>query len=190
MDESTSSTNQPAKPGWCERLFEARAPGLILYGRSLGLNHAEAEDVLQDLFLALLHRDVPPEDPERYCVRAYRNQALNWRRSLWRRVAREFESLGWFEPSPERSPAEEKAVRCLGELPVEQREVLVLKIWHQHTFEEIGQLQGTSGNTAAGRYRYALKKLQACLKGIEYEEPRFNREPIGFMEPPAAFRES
>ncbi len=32
---------------WCERLYEAKARQLILYGGRLGLSHGEAEDVLQ-----------------------------------------------------------------------------------------------------------------------------------------------
>jgi RNA polymerase sigma-70 factor (ECF subfamily) len=57
----------------------------------------------------------------------------------------------------------------LAGLPQDQREVIVLKIWHDHTFEEIGELLGISPNTAAGRYRYGLQKLKACLKGTAYE---------------------
>ena len=39
---------------WCEALYEAKAAELILYGRALGLSHGEAEDVLQETFLALM----------------------------------------------------------------------------------------------------------------------------------------
>jgi DNA-directed RNA polymerase specialized sigma24 family protein len=57
----------------------------------------------------------------------------------------------------------------LTELPVTQREVIVLKIWHEYTFEEIGELLDVSPNTAAGRYRYGLEKMRARLKGDIYE---------------------
>ena len=156
-------------PAWCERLYKAKAAELILYGRALGLSHGEAEDVLQETFLALLQRADPPEEPERYCVRSFRNRALNHRRSLWRRLAREWESRRWFERSEDETPEERAAMRCLAELPVAQREVIVLKIWHEYTFEEIGELLDVSPNTAAGRYRYGLEKLRACLKEEIYE---------------------
>ena len=61
-------------------------------------------------------------------------------------------------------------MRCLAQLPELQREVIVLKIWHEHTFEEIGSLLEISPNTAAGRYRYGMKKLKACLKGEAHNE--------------------
>jgi len=49
---------------WCEPVYERKAAGLILYGRALGLSHGEAEDVLQESFLALLQLERRPEDPE------------------------------------------------------------------------------------------------------------------------------
>ena len=160
---------------WCQQLYERKAAELILYGRALGLSHGEAEDVLHETFGALLQREQPPEQPEHYCVRSFRNRALNHRRSLWRRLTRELESRRWFERGESESPAEREAMRCLAELPVEQREVIVLKIWHQYTFDEIAELLGRSANTVAGRYRYGLQKLRARMKGNRYEQ----LEPLG-----------
>src|SRR4051794_21275850 len=68
------------EPAWFETLYRARGAQLLLYGRALGLSHAEAEDVLQETFVALMDRQCPPTQPEHYCVRAYRNRALNYRR--------------------------------------------------------------------------------------------------------------
>jgi DNA-directed RNA polymerase specialized sigma24 family protein len=45
--------NAKPTPAWCERLYATKATELILYGRALGLSHAEAEDVAQETFLAL-----------------------------------------------------------------------------------------------------------------------------------------
>ena len=45
---------------WCERLYEKKAAELLLYGRALGLSHSEAEDVLQETFVALLELESPP----------------------------------------------------------------------------------------------------------------------------------
>lgn len=165
---------------WQERLYEAKAGDLILYGRALGLSHSEAEDVLQDTFVALVNRDAPPDKPEHYTIRAFRNRALNYRRSLWRRLTRELESQRWFEKSPEEDPAEKAAMRALADLPVAQREVIVLKIWHRYTFEEIGELLEISPNTAAGRYRYGLQKLKDCVKGF-YERDEFARDPVALV---------
>ena len=142
---------------------------MVLYGRALGLSHAEAEDVLQETFIALMKLTEVPQKPEHYALRSYRNRVLNYRRSLWRRLTRDWESLRWFEKSSGETTRERAAMQRLTTLPAEQREVIVLKIWHQHTFEEIGQLLGLSPNTVAGRYRYGLRKLRAHLEGTAYE---------------------
>jgi len=154
---------------WFEGFYEAKAASLILYGRALGLGHGEAEDVLQETFLALMQKSELPREPEHYCLRTFRNRALNYKRSLWRRLTRELESQRWFEKVADESPAERAAMAQLAALPVEQREVIVLKIWNQCTFEEIGALLDISPNTAAGRYRYGLQKMKSQLEGSSYE---------------------
>ena len=164
---------------WCGRLFDEQAAQLILYGRALGLSHGEAEDVLQETFLALIQLESLPAKARHYCVRAYRNRALNYRRTLWRRLTREWESLRWFEKTSEETPAERAAMRCLAELPVDQREAIVLKVWHGCTFDEIGGLLEISPNTAAGRYRYGLQKIKVRLEGVDYE--RDERDPIALL---------
>jgi hypothetical protein len=67
----------------------------------------------------------------------------------------------------------------LAELPADQREVIVLKIWQRLTFAAIGEALGHSPNTIAGRYRYGLQRLRRCLEvpdqhadGSEHELPQ------------------
>ena len=159
-----------ANESWCERLYLEKAAQLLLYGRALGLSHSEAEDVLQETFIALLKLPESPKAAENYAYRTVRNRAINYKRSLWRRVAREVESMRWFDREPDETPAERAAMRCLQNLPCEQREVIVLKIWSGYTFDEIAGLLELSPNTGAGRYRYGLEKLRASMKGKDYEQ--------------------
>ena len=173
--------NLSATQNWCEALYDTKAAELILYGRALGLAHSEAEDVLQETFVALMQLSGPPTKPEHYCVRSYRNRALNYRRSFWRRLTREWESCHWFEKTPETSPAEQQAMQALAQLPAEQREVIVLKVWHGCTFEEIGGLLEISANTAAGRYRYGLRKMRTEVEGLEYETDELERGATAFL---------
>jgi RNA polymerase sigma-70 factor (ECF subfamily) len=171
-----------SRSGWCEALYHAKAAELILYGRALGLSHCEAEDVVQETFFALVRLEHAPQNAVHYAIRSFRNRALNYRRRLWRRMTREFESVRWFERSSTETPAERAAMRCLEELPALQREVIVLKFWHDLTFEEIGDLLGVSNNTAAGRYRYGLEKIRACLKGESDERDEPTGETVAFLE--------
>ena len=159
-----------ANDEWCERLYSEKAAQLLLYGRALGLSHSEAEDVLQETFIALLKLPEAPKAVENYTYRTIRNRSINYKRSLWRRVTRELESMRWFERDPDETPAERVAMRALQNLPREQREVIVLKIWSRYTFDEIAGLLELSPNTVAGRYRYGLEKLRASMKGKDYEQ--------------------
>jgi len=158
-----------SKRDWCDRLYQDKAGQLLLYGRALGLSHSEAEDVLQETFLALMQRAEPPLQPDYYCLRSFRNRALNHRRTLWRRITRELESKNWFDHSADNSILEQAATRCLKSLPLDQREVIVLKIWHDHTFEEIGDLLEIPASTAAGRFRYGLQKVREAMRRTFYE---------------------
>lgn len=171
---------------WCEALYDAKAAELVLYGRALGLSHGEAEDVLQETFAALMQLAAAPQKPAHYCVRSFRNRAMNYRRTLWRRLTREWESWRWFEKLPGETMTERAAMRCLAGLPVEQREVIVLKIWHNHTFEQIGSLLEISPHTAAGRYRYGLQKLKSQLNGVAYEQFEPDGESLAFLVPAPA----
>lgn len=168
-------------PDWCQPLYEAKANGLVLYGRALGLSHCEAEDVVQETFISLLKLVERPLEPERYLLRTFRNKALNFKRNLWRRLTRELESHRWFERAAGETPEEYAAMQALAGLPPEQREVIVLKIWHSHTFEAIGDLLDVSPNTVAGRYRYGIEKLKACVQALNYERSNITRETATFL---------
>jgi RNA polymerase sigma factor (sigma-70 family) len=50
------------------------------------------------------------------------------------------------------------------ELPEEQREVVVLRIYGDLSFKEIANITGVSINTALGRMRYALLNLRKSIK--------------------------
>src|SRR3954465_5421707 len=94
-----------------EQFYKKKAGELILYGRALGLGHGEAEDVLHETFMILMQSDRPLLPPEHYFLRSFRNRALNYKRSLWRRLTRELESHRWFERSSGEDPAERAAMR-------------------------------------------------------------------------------
>jgi RNA polymerase sigma-70 factor (ECF subfamily) len=168
---------------WCRDWYERKAAVLVLYGRTLGLGHGEAEDVLHETFGALLKLREAPEDPGNYCVRAFRNRALNYRRGLFRRLTRELEAKGWFEEEAGFDPRETAAVAALRQLPAEQREVIVLRIWHRLSYEEIGTLQEVPANTAAGRYRYGIEKLRTHFSGENDHETERFRADASAMDP-------
>ena len=53
--------------------------------------------------------------------------------------------------------------RLIEELPNDQKEVLVMRIYQDMSFKEISELTGVSINTALGRMRYALMNLRKVI---------------------------
>jgi RNA polymerase sigma-70 factor (ECF subfamily) len=54
--------------------------------------------------------------------------------------------------------------RLLDELPADQKEVLVMRMYQDMSFKEIADLTGVSINTALGRMRYALMNLRKVIE--------------------------
>lgn len=53
--------------------------------------------------------------------------------------------------------------KLIEELPVDQKEVLVMRIYQDLSFKEISEMTGVSINTALGRMRYALMNLRKVI---------------------------
>jgi RNA polymerase sigma-70 factor (ECF subfamily) len=70
----------------------------------------------------------------------------------------------WFETTDDRVDGQE-ATKLLAELPLEQREVIVARIWGGLTFEEIAELVNCSLPTAHRRYQTGLIGLRERLEG-------------------------
>ena len=51
----------------------------------------------------------------------------------------------------------------MDELPPEQREVLLLRLEHELTLEEIGEITGVGRETVKSRLRYAMDRLRTRL---------------------------
>ena len=55
-------------------------------------------------------------------------------------------------------------LRILDELPADQKEVLVMRMYQDLSFKEIADLTGVSINTALGRMRYAILNLRKVIE--------------------------
>lgn len=54
--------------------------------------------------------------------------------------------------------------KIIQELPEDQKEVLMMRIYQDYSFNEIAELTGVSINTALGRMRYALLNLRKVIE--------------------------
>lgn len=155
--------------------FQLYGPKLLLCARQWTRTLADAEDVVQEAFVRFWrHQRNLPGEPMALLVTSVRRAAFDLARREGRRTAREERASAATEPlvavfqtpleGDERRAAIEDA---LARLPAEQREVLVLKIWGELTFEQIGVELDLSPNTAASRYRYGLAALRQELASAD-----------------------
>jgi RNA polymerase sigma factor (sigma-70 family) len=151
-------------PDELARLYREHAPALRLYVRQWP---AGGEDLVQDSFIKLAQQSPAPEQVLPWLYRVVRNGALSAGRVEARRRRREGRVSGseaWFAAADDRIDGLE-ATRLLAELPLEQREVMVARIWGGLTFDEVAQLARCSLPTAHRRYQAGLAALRERLTG-------------------------
>ena len=148
-------------------LFEAHAPALVLYARQW-VGPADAEDVLQRVFVRLLASRRLPRDPRPWLFRCVRNEAIAAWRSDQRRVRREAASAAagddWFVPSTDDPLDGRTAQAALLELPAEQREAITLRFWSGLTLAEIASVTCVDPSTVQRRCEAALAALRQRLE--------------------------
>ena len=148
--------------------FSEVAPGLLLFARQWVQSAADAEDVVQEAFVKFWRRNHNIEN-RALLYAAVRSIALDFIRRDRRRARREATVFAETDPATEpqfewEDETQSALAAAVGSLPHDQREVLVLKIWNELTFNEIAGALGISQNTAASRYRYALANLKKSLQ--------------------------
>ncbi|WP_223034314.1 RNA polymerase sigma factor [Hanstruepera marina] len=67
------------------------------------------------------------------------------------------------EKSIIKSQVEKDVRRVIEELPEDQKEVLVMRMYNEMSFKEISEKTGVSINTALGRMRYALINMRKII---------------------------
>ena len=147
-----------------EVLYRQHGAALLLFASAISGDRGRAQDALHQVFLKAIENGSLGQaiHKKAYLFACVRNAVLNDAKLQDRNISLDIESA-WFSP-PERDYAGEQNLRrALGDLPEDQREVIVLHVWGELTFSEIGELLGVSSNTAASRYRYALAKLRGSM---------------------------
>jgi RNA polymerase sigma-70 factor (ECF subfamily) len=158
-----------------ERLYDEHATAMFRQGMALLRDVAAVKDLLQDVFLKLAEGrgDVETASSERaYVLRMVHHAGLDRLRRM--KVRQDHAAQAAVEmlqpcPDPDREAFRQQLEKALAQLPVEQREVVVLKLWEGRTFQEISAICDIPLDTAASRYRYALDKLRSLLRPV-YED--------------------
>jgi len=172
--------SSPAATAWRAWLCE-HAPKLFLFSRQQTRSHEDAQDVLQDAIVKLVEKIRAGEFVggqeawQPYLYTTIRRLAIDLSRKNDRRTKRETnvsadsEALQqdafhpWFDNESGDDETRSQLEDALKALPGKFSEVIIMKVWGERTFAEIGAAFAISQNTAASRYRYGLEALKREL---------------------------
>jgi RNA polymerase sigma-70 factor (ECF subfamily) len=155
------------------RIYHKYKDYLLTLATGLLHERADAEDVVQDVFVAFARSAGQfrlTGSLKGYLATCVRNLALDRIRATARRA----EGAGPVAPSTESRSPEKSAIEseelarlreAMSRIPYEQRETIVLHVKGGLRFREIARLQGVPLSTSHARYRYGIDKLRSLLNG-------------------------
>lgn len=155
-------------------IYEQHKDHLLTLARSLVNDRELAEDIVHDVFVSFARS--LQKLRLRGSLRGYLSVSVcnRVRDTIRRKVRREGnveanQPPDRVVPPPESHLAHEEAAQrlraALQEIPLEQREVVLLRTKADLSFDEIADQQGINANTARARYRYGIQKLKSLLEG-------------------------
>ena len=155
-----------------ERLYDEYSHALFRYALALTSSCEDAEDAVQEVFVRIAREAKKLArlgNIRAYLFAATRNAAYSILRSRKRRNKVEDSTCAEIEVGLTVSEGEDHIRlsilrQVFLSLPVEQREVVLLKVFDGMTFQEIAKTIGISANTAASRYRYGIERLKRALE--------------------------
>jgi RNA polymerase sigma-70 factor (ECF subfamily) len=153
-------------------IYEKYKDDLVTLAAALLTDVASAEDVVHDVFVGFIESSRKfrlTGSLKGYLATCVANNARNRNKAGRRHQNIE---AGPVMPAANRPDAAaifgedlRQLSLALGQLPYEQREVLLLHSYSGMKFKAIAKQQRISINTVQGRYRYALDKLRSMLNG-------------------------
>lgn len=164
--------NRGSKEALC-LIYEKYRDDLVRIAAGLLNNVGTAEDVVQDVFLMLVHSADKYKirtNLKGYLTTCVANKARNLNRG---KCQQNSVSLDDVEPATSNCESPDQCMICdedfqqvykaMAQLPYEQKEAVILRIQAKMKFREIAKLQATSTKTTLSRYNYGLNKLRSIL---------------------------
>ncbi|TWU47120.1 RNA polymerase sigma factor [Rubripirellula reticaptiva] len=151
------------------QIWNQHASRLLLVARSIaGPGRTPlAEDAVQEAYVILAVQDKLPNDPLAWLVCVVRNQILQSIRSGVRRDLREsiLTNKPWFEPDLHEKLDAEDVTTAMMKLSSPGREIIVMHLWGEMSFDSIGEVLEISRATAHRRYTAGMQILRQQFSG-------------------------
>ncbi len=126
------------------------------------------DDVVQEAFIKLACESPRPADPAAWMFTTVKNMAINASKNRSSRqkyeniVASEAPVL--FEENKSAAIDVADMIGALGSLDLAHREIIVLRLWSELTFEQIEEITGTSSSSAQRNYMAAIAELKKRME--------------------------
>ncbi|MEO1616298.1 MAG: RNA polymerase sigma factor [Planctomycetota bacterium] len=160
------------KPESLCQIWDQCSERLGVIARGLGEG---AEDAMQEAFVELAKQTQLPTDPLAWLVRVMRNRFFDRFRGEQRRKRREqkyseardtdatiaVQSVGDKLIEAENYSA---VSACLNDLPMDQREILVMHVWGEMSFAQIAEATSRSASGCHRMYQVALKAIGLAMR--------------------------
>jgi RNA polymerase sigma-70 factor (ECF subfamily) len=150
------------------KIIDAHFAPLLLYARQWDV--VSAEDLVQDAFLKLLrvsYKKGCPDNVAAWLFQVVRNGAVSRFRKTSRREKHEHNravtQITWSVPTQEAALESAELTEMLDQLPIELRELVILRIWGGLSFDEMAVTTNASRTTVFRKYGEALEMLKKKL---------------------------
>ena len=186
-EENLAVSVHRGEPGALERLIDRFEPALYAYAYGILQNTFDAQEVVQDAMLRA-HRALTRQYDEARCAalavkpwlfKTVRNLCLNKRRSKTRALEQPLESFDDGRIGPftrehggdlERQQDAQLLRDAMAGLPVEARELIVLRFMEEMSYSDIAKTVGATEAALRGKVFRSLKLLRDALekKGVAH----------------------
>ena len=148
-----------------ESIYRDHRQGLFSLALSITRNTATAEDAVHNAFVRLVRRETPVKgDPVAYAFTSVRNACIDLIRKASRRPEVSDTLIDVEASAKDDGPGlGEEVSLALEQLPDEQRELIVMKVYSELTFQQNADVFEEPLSTISGRYNRALKALKKKL---------------------------
>ena len=147
------------------QLIDAHFAALVLFARQWIPDGAE--DVVQESLVKLVELSRTkgkPDNPVAWLFKVVRNRAISQFRKISNRLKYEQKAADvkpvWFMPTSINGIDSEEITEMMKRLPVEQREIVIQRIWGGLSFDEIADATNTPRTTVFRRYTEAIENLK------------------------------
>lgn len=137
-------------------------------------------DCVQDSFVKLAAQSPPPENRVGWLYRVTRNNAISALRASKRRAKHESFAC-WLnahdakslDPARLLSESDDRSrlIKTLQDLTDSERELVVMRIWSELTWDQIGNLTDRSASSAQRNYVATLEKIRTLMESSCLTKP-------------------